>query len=177
MRSIKHKISLLTLTALATFATPMVNAKTNTDPEVVSSVDFNRYVGFWYEIAHAPNFFQRGCLSSTAEYALIGEGKVSVKNTCYKEDGGISDINGIATVTDPAVPAKLKVRFNFFARGDYWITMLDENYQWAVVSGPAKKSLFILSRTATMDDVLLKQILAQLQSQGFETQDLIFDRY
>lgn len=147
------------------------------DPEVVKSVDISRYVGFWYEIAHAPNFFQKGCDYSTAEYEIINAESISVHNVCHRSDNTISDIEGTATIVDSAVPAKLKVRFNFFARGDYWITELDPNYQWAVVSGPGKNSLFILSRVAPMDKDLLQQIITTLEEKGFDTTDLIYDRY
>lgn len=154
-----------------------VQAADLSDPEVVSSVDLNRYAGYWYDIAHAPNFFQRGCVRSTAEYAVLSPLSVSVKNTCYKEDGSISDIDGEAKVVNPEVPAKLKVRFNFFARGDYWIVDLDPDYQWSVVSGPEKKTLFILSRQAPMDPQVLAQIVDRLKQRGFKTDDLIYGQY
>ena len=147
------------------------------DPQVVDAVDFNRYVGTWLEIAHNPNFFQKGCVRSSAEYGLISSTEVSVRNTCVKDDGSLSDIQGVATVEDPAVPAKLKVKFNFFARGDYWIIDLDPNYQWAVVSAPEKKSLFILARQAPMESKLLENILTSLKARCFNTDELIFDRY
>lgn len=147
------------------------------DPKVISEVDLSRYSGKWYEIAHAPNFFQRKCIRSTADYAVASPTSVLVKNVCFKENDEISDIEGIATIVDIAQPAKLKVRFNFFARGDYWITDLDPDYQWAVVSGPAKKSLFILSRQAPMDSNLLASIIGSLKEKGFRTEELIFDKY
>lgn len=153
------------------------NANNGSDPKVVPDVDLNRYVGQWYEIAHSPNFFQRGCVRSTAEYAVLTPSSISVKNVCYKANGSTKDITGKAKVVDPSVPAKLKVRFNFFARGDYWIVDLDPNYQWAVVSGPKKKSLFILSRQAPMNDHLLKKILDRLKHRGFKVDDLIYDQY
>ena len=149
----------------------------NKDPQVVKSVDLNRYMGRWYEIAHSPNFFQGGCLQSTAEYALKSDGTVSVYNVCYKAGGQKSDISGTATVPDSKVPAKLKVRFNFFAQGDYWIVELDPNYEWAVVSSPKKSSTFILARRAPMAPDQLKSILATLTAKGFETQKFIFDKY
>jgi len=149
----------------------------NTDPKVIAEVDLNRYSGKWYEIAHAPNFFQRKCIRSTAEYVVTSPTSVSVKNVCFKQGGEISDIEGIAKIVDVAQPAKLKVRFNIFARGDYWIIDLDPNYQWAVVSGPEKKSLFILSRQAPMDSNLLASIILGLKEKGFRTQELVFDKY
>lgn len=125
---------------------------TSDDPGVVSTVDYKRYVGLWYEIAHAPNFFQGGCIRST-------------------------EIQGTATAPDPSQPAKLKVDFGFVFDGDYWIIDLDPNYEWAVVSGPKKSSLFILSRTAPMEPQLLRTILDRLESQGFKMDELIFDQY
>jgi apolipoprotein D and lipocalin family protein len=148
-----------------------------TDPEVVSQVDLQKYAGLWYEIAHSPNFFQRDCVRSQAEYVVLDERSVSVLNTCFKKDGEVTDIKGKAKIVDPAVPAKLKVRFNFFARGDYWIVALDPDYQWAVVSGPKRKNNFILARNAPMDPALLEKILADLQARGFDTKDWIFDQY
>ncbi len=147
------------------------------DPDVVSQVDLNRYMGQWKEIAHNPNFFQNGCIRSMAEYAVLSANEVSVHNTCVKEGGGSGDIQGVATIVDPSQPAKLVVKFNLFARGDYWIIDLDQNYQWAVVSAPQKKSLFILSRQAPMDEKLLQNILTSLKLRGFNTDDLIFDHY
>jgi apolipoprotein D and lipocalin family protein len=168
-------LSKITTTIMALLITTAAMARP-ADPAVVADVDFTKYSGLWHEVAHSPNFFQKGCLRSTAEYQIIDGSSVSVYNVCYKENGKKSDISGVARVKDSAVPAKLKVKFNFFARGDYWIIDLDDNYQWAVVSAPKKKNLFILSRTFPMDQVVLKDILLKLKTQGFETDKLVFDR-
>lgn len=147
------------------------------DPKVVSDVDLARYAGFWYEIAHDPNFFQRECERSTAQYGLKEDGTVSVLNTCYKDDEPLRTINGTASVVSAKEPAKLKVDFGFMGKGDYWIVALDGNYQWAVVSAPKKASLFILSRQAPMETNLLNQIVGDLKKRGFDTDSLIFDQY
>jgi apolipoprotein D and lipocalin family protein len=170
--------SLLSIIAIfILFNLSPASASDKTDPEVVPNVNFERYTGLWYDIAHSPNFFQRNCVRSTAEYSVLTTLSVSVKNTCYKADGSTSDIEGEAKVVDAKVPAKLKVRFNFFARGDYWIVDLDPSYQWAVVSGPQKKSLFILSRQAPMSNQLLNEIIDRLKKRGFKTDDLVLGQY
>lgn len=178
MKKNRNRISVLALALVgAIFLIGDKAMSNNADPKVVSEVDLARYSGKWHEIAHSPNFFQRKCLRSTAEYAVTSPTSVSVKNVCFKQDGEISDIEGIAKIVDTAQPAKLKVRFNFFARGDYWIIDLDPNYQWAVVSGPSKKSLFILARQAPMDPDLLVSIMVSLKEKGFRTEELVFDKY
>ncbi len=147
------------------------------DPTVVNKIDLNKYSGKWYEIARYPTFFQRNCISSTAEYQVQADNSLSVYNVCYKEDRSTSDIKGTATIVDSTVPAKLKVRFNLFAQGEYWVIALDSDYQWAVVSSSAKSSLFILARTAPMNLELKNSIINELKNRGFETEKLIFDQY
>ncbi len=147
------------------------------DPKVVETVDLNRYAGKWSEIAHSPNSFQMDCKRSTAEYTVLSDSTASVYNVCYLADGTTRDISGVASVTDRATPAKLKVDFGMGPAGDYWIIALDSEYKWAVVSGPEKKSLFILARMAPMDKILLGDILQDLKSKGFDIDSLIFDKY
>ena len=149
----------------------------NSDPSVVAQVDLNKYAGKWYEIGRFPTFFQRDCVRSTAEYQVQPDNTLSVYNVCFKNDGSTSDISGVAKVVDTNVPAKLRVRFNIFAQGDYWIVSLDPNYQWAVVSSAGKSSLFILARTAPMQIELRSRIVADLKARGFDTDRLVFDQY
>lgn len=147
------------------------------DPDVVTTFDAQSYMGRWFEIAHKPNFFQRNCERSTAEYSLNDDGSINVYNTCYKDEKLYSSIKGTAKAQNPNEATKLKVDFGFLIKGDYWIIALDENYQWAVVSGPGLKSLFILSRTAPMDPTLLEKILSDLKAKGFKTDKFVFDKY
>ena len=39
-------------------------------PSVVSTVDLNRYMGMWYEIARLPNYFERKLKCTSATYSL-----------------------------------------------------------------------------------------------------------
>lgn len=148
-----------------------------TDPEVVSSVDVQKYAGLWYEIGRLPNFFQNNCKNSTAEYGLLPSGEISVFNICNLKTGGTSTIRGKAFIPNPKEPAKLKVDFGFPRLGDYWIIDLDENYQWALVSGPRKESLFILARSAPMAPALLNELVERLRIKGFDTSKIVFDEY
>jgi len=146
-------------------------------PTVVPSVDLTRYLGKWYEIAHYPTPFQAGCASSTAEYAQRADGSVSVFNTCLAADGStISTIEGTATVADPVSNAKLMVRFPSVPfPAPYWIIDLGQEYEYAVVGDPTRSTLFILSRTPTLDPAALDGIVSRLPDQGYDPGRLVYD--
>jgi apolipoprotein D and lipocalin family protein len=137
---------------------------------VVDSVDLQRYLGKWYEIASYPAWFQKGCTASTAEYSLLPEGKIQVVNRCRKDspDGPLKESKGKAEVVDTATNAKLKVWFFWPFKGNYWIIDLEPDYQWAVVGEPSRKYLWILSRTPTMDDAVYQEILGRLPQKGYD---------
>lgn len=134
----------------------------------VNSVDLQRYVGKWYEIARYPARFQRDCASdATADYELRPNGKVGVVNTCRKSDGKIKKASGSAKVVH-ASNARLKVTFFWPFYGDYWIIGLDANYRWAVVGEPGRKYLWILSRTPQMNEADYQQAVEQARAAGYD---------
>jgi apolipoprotein D and lipocalin family protein len=145
-------------------------------PAVVPHVDLTRYAGLWYEIARYPNWFQPDdCYNTTATYSLLPDGTIEVLNQC-REDGpeGEPDYaRGIARVADPETNAKLKVTFWWPFTGDYWIIDLGEDYEYAVVSEPRRKYLWILSRTPELPQETYDAILERLRAQGFDTDALV----
>lgn len=150
------------------------------EPETVSKVDIERYVGLWHEIASNQVFFNSGLVGVTAEYAVINDEQISVINSGY--DGVIDEANkesitGMATVVDKQTNSKLKVQFDMFLgalfKGDYWIVLLDEeNYQYAVVTDSRQFTLFVLSRTPEMSTDLYNSILAELAAKSVDTSRL-----
>ncbi len=145
------------------------------DPKVVDKVDLNKYMGSWNEIAHYPNSFQEDCDRSTAQYDMRQDGSIDVMNTCIDARGAERTIHGVATVQDNNQPGKLKVNFGQSLVGDYWIIDLDRDYQYSVVSGPGKESLFILARQFPMPSAVLQDILGRLDQEGFDRSKLVFD--
>jgi apolipoprotein D and lipocalin family protein len=142
---------------------------------VAPSVDLARYAGKWYEIARLPNWFQRACSSdTTATYTLRPDGKVDVLNTCRKSDGKLKSAQGTAWTVGGGEPnTKLKVTFFWPFSGDYWIIALDPDYRWVLVGEPARKYLWILSRTPHLDEPLYQSILRRAAEQGFDTRRLL----
>ena len=146
------------------------------DLSTVSKVDLKRYAGKWFEIARYPNKFQKKCVgNTTANYTIKSDGKLEVINECLQKNGTISNAKGEAKIVDKATNAKLEVRFapsvlSFIPAvwGDYWIIDLDDNYQYSVVGDPKREYLWILSRTAEMNDTTYQNILRRVEKLGFD---------
>ncbi len=140
--------------------------------EVVPYVELEKYLGKWYEIAHLPTRFQKGCTDTTATYNLSEDGNISVLNECIRK-GKVKQTKGKAKVVDKNSGAKLKVTFFWPFYGDYWIIDLGKDYDYAVVGTPNRKYLWILSRTPRMEDNLFFQLIESVKSKGFDVNNLI----
>lgn len=143
--------------------------------ETVDSVDLNRYVGKWFEIARYPNRFQEGCVGSRATYTLREDGRINVLNECYDGSfsGKLRSARGKAWVVDKGTNARLKVSFFWPFAGDYWIIDLGREYEYAVVGHPSRKYLWILARTPEMNEEVYEEILKRLQEKGYDTTKLV----
>lgn len=144
-------------------------------PQTVNSVDLTHYSGLWYEIAAYPTRFEEGCHCITAEYTLSESGKyVVVKNRCRKGSakGAESSIRGKAFVVKESGNTKLKVQFFWPFRAPYWVVGLAEDYSWALVSGPSRDYLWVLSRTPVMNQETYNGIIRMLKEKGFDTTKL-----
>lgn len=141
------------------------------DNSTVSSVDLNRYLGSWYEVAKYDHYFERGLEYAKANYSLRDDGKIDVLNTGIK-DGEPKEAKGIAKTTN--TPGLLRVSFFGPFFGDYRIMMVDENYQYALVGGSTDKYLWILSRTPQLDEATKSLILAEADLRGYDTSKLIW---
>ncbi len=145
--------------------------------QTVATLDVQRYLGRWYEIAKFPNRFQKQCASDTsADYALRPDGSLSVLNQCRLASGEWESALGQARQPQGAWSAKLQVRFapawlSFlpFVWGDYWIVDLDHQYGLVAVSEPRREYLWILSRTRTVEPSRYAALLGRLQEMGLDT--------
>ena len=164
------KTAIVALTLVTLTGCPFFNP-----PQTVASVDLDRYVGLWYQVAGYPFGPSADLVGITAEYTANDDGTIQVVNRGFEGgfDGPEDTIVGTARVVDEETNAKLAVSFGSVLgglfEGQYWIIDLDEeNYSYAVVSDSFRTTLFILSRTPTMDQEVYDGILSRLEEQGFK---------
>lgn len=148
--------------------------------EPITSLDVERYMGTWHEVAKYPNWFQRKCASNThATYQVLGPGRVQVINRCRKADGEALQAIGLARQIGAADSPKLEVRFapewlSFvpLVWGDYWVIDLDASYELVAVSEPKRNYLWVLSRTPQVKPAAYQALLQRLAAKGFDVSKL-----
>ncbi|ODB82632.1 lipocalin family protein [Candidatus Thiodiazotropha endoloripes] len=145
----------------------------------VSSVDLQRYLGNWYEVARLPNRFQNHCAGEvTANYRQLETGDIQVINRCRDQQGGMDEAKGIGRIVDSRSNAKLEVSFvslfgwNLFW-GDYWILGLGNDYDYAVVGMPSRKYLWVLSRQPKITTDKWQLVERIVQASGYDPAKLL----
>jgi len=162
------------LVALA-LASASLWAETPKPLDLVPSLDLQRYLGRWYEVARYQHGFEKTLVGATAEYAIRDDGRVSVLNSGFKKtlDGKYTDVKAVAWRPDDAVPGALKVKFFGLFTSDYLVFGLDEvDYQWALVGNNTRKYLWFLSRMPEVSPELLEKMKGIAEAQGYDLSTL-----
>lgn len=135
--------------------------------------DLNQYLGKWYEIARIKNNFQPDMEQVTAQYNLIRDNYIEIINSGLIGDKPFQII-GRAVPTDK--DKTLKIHFPPDIYSYYNILFVDDNYQYALVSGNSKDYLWILSRTPELDKNIVDKLIDIAKKEDFNTNDLIFTK-
>ena len=152
----------------------LASAQEPLDNSTIKSLDLNRYLGTWYEIARFDHSFERGMDNAMAQYILQDNGKVFVLNSAW-ENGQFKIAEGKAKYPDPTGnPGALKVSFFLFFYSEYNVMMVDETYSISLVGSKSDNYLWILSRTPIPDQNLLQMVLEEASSRGYDISQLIW---
>jgi apolipoprotein D and lipocalin family protein len=159
------------LLALLLSATRIASAQTATP---VPKLDFDRYIGSWYEIARYPIKRQKQCISDEMVlYALADkQNSFQLVTSCRMKDGN-SDSWNTSGKMDAGGSGKLKLLWFWPFYTNYWVLAVGPSYEWALVGTPNHKSLWVLSKTAALEPEVLSEIEAKAAAQGFNTANLI----
>lgn len=144
--------------------------------QTAPSVDLNKYIGKWYEVASIPQSFQKQCVGNTiADYSFGEKNLIVVINSCDTKTGKRSVSEGRAKIVDTNTNSKLKVTFVklidwiFAFGGNYWILDVDPGYNYALIGDPSRQYAWILSRTPNLPEEILVQAEKHFKAQGYDT--------
>ncbi len=143
----------------------------------IASLDVERYLGRWYQVAAVPQPFNLECARDTsATYSLIDPTNIKVENSCTTWSGGTNGIVGNARVNDPVTNAQLHVSFPrvpFQSSPDgptnYIVTYIAPDYSWALVGDPMRLSGFVLSRVPALSDAAWRDVRLTVESRGYNS--------
>ena len=162
----KIALALLTLTSVGAFASGPAR------PEVpfVKNFDSSSYLGTWYEMGSIPQSFQKGCTCTRANYSLRSDGKIDVLNECRlnSPQGELKKAHGKARFVGATDEGHLQVSFFLWFYGDYRVIDVDPS-KYSVVSNSDGSTMWILSRTPTMDRAFADQLIARAKEAGVQT--------
>lgn len=164
--------------ALAAAGLAVAAAPASASVQPVPSVDTQRYLGEWRQIASLPQWFELGCVSDTvANYSLNDDGTVRVSNRCVGPFGANVATRGRARILDTQTNAQLQVTFVQNLNGtwfypnstpNYVIIGLGEAYDWAIVGDPDRSSAFVLSRGPSLTSTQLGVVRSILKENGYD---------
>lgn len=142
----------------------------------VKGFELKRYMGTWYEIARLDHSFERGMSHVTAEYSVAETNTVRVVNRGYLDEKKQWK-SAVGKARFGAEPTTGYLLVSFFGPfyGAYVIIDLDlEDYQYALVCGPSRKYLWILSREPELKADIRDKLVGRAERLGFSVDKLIF---
>ena len=141
------------------------------DNAPVATLDLNRYLGEWYEIARFDHSFERGVEQAKADYTQNADGTIKVVNTGVKA-GKQKTAIGKGKTTD--TPGLLRVSFFGPFYADYRVMLIDEDYTYALVGSGGADYIWLLSRTPGLSETAKSELLAEARRRGYDTDKLIW---
>jgi len=171
------KVTLLLLLSTIFITSCASNEFANDPLETVETLDLERYLGRWYEIARYQSGFEKNIYGATAEYTLRDDGRIQVINSGFKKslDGPYTKVKAVAWRADDNVAGALKVKFFSLFTSDYLVFGLDdENYEWALVGNNSRKFIWFLSRTPEISSERLEMMKKIAVEQGYDLSSLFY---
>jgi apolipoprotein D and lipocalin family protein len=135
----------------------------------VPLLDMTKFVGTWYEIARLPDKAQRKCVGDAFDIYTVGEkaGAFSLVTSCKLKDGTAQISNLSGRRKKKSVDGKLKVTTLWPFSRARWVLAIGPSYEWVLVGSPNRKTLWVMSRTATMAAEELRGIEGTATGEGF----------
>jgi apolipoprotein D and lipocalin family protein len=140
---------------------------------IVQPFDKNKYLGLWREAARLPNRIEKNLRDLTEEYSLREDGTIKVITRAYNFDKNKPvEAEGRAKFVGPDTRGKLKVAYFLPVHLDYNVLDVDDDYQYALVSGSSLEYLWMLSRDNSLPEEIKNRFLEKAMALGFDVTKL-----
>lgn len=140
---------------------------------IVDPFDKGRYLGKWNEVARLPNLIEKDLRDLTEEYSLNEDGTIRVITRAFNPAKNKAvEATGTIKFKGAETRGQLEVAYFLPIYLDYNILDIDENYQYALVSGSGLGYLWLLSRESSMPEEMKQRFLVKAMDLGFEISKL-----
>lgn len=145
-------------------------------PEPRATINVDRFMGRWYEIARTPNDHQRNCWAASQNWVRRAANSFAIAQTCHRDsrDGRATTVNTSARILDTVTNAKWEA--SFFAgliRQRYWVIDIAPDYSWMIATTADGQFPALLSRNPTMSAAQKTELIARMTRLGLPTRQLI----
>ena len=141
------------------------------DNSVVKDFDLERFMGDWYEIARFDHHFEHGMDYVKSNLMVDKNGSIVMTNYGIRE-GQMKMVRGIAKQTGTSGLLDVTMWKLIFA--DYRVMLLDEDYQYTLVSSGGDKCLWLLARTPQISEEVKNILTQEAERRGYDVAKLIW---
>ena len=136
---------------------------------VVDPFDKERYLGKWNEVARLPNLIEKDLRDLTEDYSLNDDGTITVVTRAFNPvKHKAVEATGTIKFKGAETRGELEVAYFLPIYLDYNVLDIDDDYQYALVSGSNLGYLWLLSRESSMPEEMKQRFLHKATALGFD---------
>lgn len=140
----------------------------------VERVDLPRFMGDWYVIAAIPSWLERDAYNAVESYSQRPDGRIQTE---YRHrvggfDGKVKNMQPVGTVQPGTGNAIWGMQFIWPIQAEYVIAWLDADYQNVIVGRSKRDYVWVMARTAQMDDAQYQALTARVKAMGYDVAKL-----
>lgn len=142
--------------------------------KTVKDLDFKRFTGEWWVMAHHPNEWEDGCQRSSREVTYIS-GILNIKNVCWRGGKKSKELDQVITIPDSSDKGKMKATF-VQEKIEHRLWVHDTDYiNYALVGDPKHHKMWIWTRQEKVDDKLIPKFMNLVAEYGYNPEQLMVD--
>jgi len=139
----------------------------------VANVDLERFMGRWYVLANIPTPFDRNVVNPLEHYELNANGSVATTFSFRKPGGELKTLRMTGYPEAEPNNGSWGMQWIWPIRADYRIAYLDDAYEYAIIGRNKRDYLWIMSRTAYIQESRFEALIERAVSMGYAREDIV----